>query len=167
MTIRELIHMDHPFNFPVRQGDVRNVMANMQDEMNKIFDHFFNGALVRTVDWNKKLPSAPAMDVSDTGKAFKVKIELAGIDPENVELEIADGILTLKGEKKDEQTEEGENYLRNEISYGSFYRTVALPETADSAKAEAKFKGGFLTVEVPKKAGAAHASKKLQIKKAA
>ena len=157
MTIRELIHMDHPFNFPVRQGDVRNVMANMQDEMNKIFDHFFNGALVRTVDWNKKLPSAPAMDVSDTGKAFKVKIEL----------EIADGILTLKGEKKDEQTEEGENYLRNEISYGSFYRTVALPETADSAKAEAKFKGGFLTVEVPKKAGAAHASKKLQIKKAA
>lgn len=167
MSKRELIHFNMPFSMPVRQGDVRNIMANMQDELNHVFDHFYNGAMVRTTDWDKKLPASPAVDISDNGKSFKVKVELSGIDPENVDLEITDGVLTIKGEKKEEKKEESENYLRQEISYGSFYRTVTLPETADSGKAEAKFKSGVLTIEVPKKAGSTHASKKLQIKKAA
>lgn len=167
MTMRDLINFDRPFNLPVRQADMRATFDNLQNEMNRIFDHLYSGALVRMTDWDKKLQSAPAVDVKDTGKSFKVKIELAGMDPENVDLEISEGVLTIKGEKKEEKKDEGENYLRQEISYGSFYRTVALPPTADSEKADAKYKGGVLTVEVPKKADASKASKKLQIKKAA
>ncbi len=167
MSKRELIHFERPLNLPVRQATVRAVFDNLQDEMNRMFNHFYNGALVHMTDWDKKLPPAPAVDVKDTGKSFNVKIELAGIDPENVDLEITEGVLTVKGEKKEEKKEERENYLRQEISYGSFYRTIALPETADSEKAEAKFKGGVLNIEVPKKAGAAKSAKKLQIKKAA
>lgn len=167
MSKRDLIHFDRTFNLPIRQANMRAVFDNLQDEMNRMFNHFYNGALVHMTDWDKKLPPAPAVDVKDTGKSFNIKVELAGMDPENVDIEIAEGVLTITGEKKEEKKEESENYLRREISYGSFYRTIALPETADGEKAEAKFKSGVLTVEVPKKAGAIKATKKLQIKKAA
>ena len=96
-----------------------------------------------------------------------MKAELAGMQPEDVEVNVTDGFLTIKGEKKEEKEEKDENYLRRETSYGSFQRTIALPETANTEKAEATFRNGVLSIEVPKKAEAVQKPKKLQIKKAA
>jgi HSP20 family protein len=91
------------------------------------------------------------------------------MDPKNVEVEITDGFLTIKGqreEKKEEKDKEG-SYLRREMSFGSFLRTVALPETADFDKAEASFRNGILTITVKKKAAAIAKPKKVAVKQAA
>lgn len=167
MTIRELIHWNRPTNISIREGSFGSSLANLQEEMNRLFEHFYTGTQVRKTDWDKLPATAPALNISENGKSFKVKVELAGMSPDDVELEITDGYLTLKGEKEEEKNEEDENYLRQEISCGSFYRTVALPEAADCKKAEASFKNGVLTITVPKKAEAIQNPKKLQIKKAA
>lgn len=110
----------------------------------------------------------PAIDIVENDKDFKIKAEVLGMAPENIDIMIDPGYLTIRGEKKEETKAGGgakDNYLRREISYGSFSRTVALPETADVDKAEASFKDGLLIVAVPKKADALNKSRKLEINK--
>ncbi|QQG35759.1 MAG: Hsp20/alpha crystallin family protein [Micavibrio aeruginosavorus] len=166
MTIRELTHWDRP-NVSNRQGIFGQSPVSLQEEINRLFDHFYSGTQVRLTDWDKLPAASPAVNISENGKAFKVNVELAGMNPEDVDIEVTNGYLTLKGKKEEETKEEDENYLRREISYGSFYRAIALPEIADSRKAEASFKNGVLSVTVPKKVEAIEKPKKLQIKKAA
>ena len=166
--IRDLIQS--PASLIVQKGsDVSRSLSTLQTEMNRLFDHFYSGTQVYLTDWDKKLADLPAVNVVEDGVSFKVEAELAGMDPKNVDVEVANGRLTLKGERKEEVTEknEGSNYLRQEISYGSFTRTIALPETADGDKAKASFKNGVLTVTVPKKPEAQQKPKKIEIKTAA
>ncbi len=168
--IRELIHWNNPSSIFVRKGEsMAHSLVALQEEMNQLFDHFYTGAQVHLTDWSKKLATAPAVNVVEDGTSFKVEAELAGMDPKNVEVEITGGYLTLKGERQEEKEEkkEGGSYLRQEISYGSFLRTVVLPETADSDKAKATFKNGILTITVPKKADAQQKPRKIEIKAAA
>lgn len=168
--IRELMHWNNPSSVFVRKGEgFGSSLAALQEEMNRLFDHFYAGAQLRLTNWDQKLPTAPAVNVVEDGASFRVEAELAGMDPKNVEVEITDGCLTLRGERKEEKEEkkEGGNYLRQEISYGSFVRTVVLPDTADENKASASFKNGILTVTVPKKAEAQQKPRKIDIKTAA
>lgn len=168
MTVRDLIHWDRPFGVSVRRKDgIGKTFATLQDEVNRLFDRFTNGMEVYLTDWEAKAPSMPAVNVLEKDKFFKIEVDLAGISPENVDVEATDGFLTIKGEQKEECEEKENNYLRREISFGSFQRTVALPESADCRKAEALFKNGVLTLNVPKKAGALENPKKLTIRKAA
>lgn len=165
MTLSELIHWNRPSNIPVRQRNRfgRSLMS-LQDDMDRMLQEFFGGTSLPA--WAQE-PAFPAVDIIENEKDFKVKAELAGMQPEDVEISVTDGFLTIKGEKKEEKEEKDENYIRRETSYGSFQRTIALPETANTDKAEASFKNGILNVEVPKKAEAVQKPKKLQIKKAA
>lgn len=168
--IRELMPWNNPSSIFVRKGEgFGSSLAALQEEMNRLFDHFYTGTQLRLTNWDQKLPAAPAINVVEDGSSFKVEAELAGMDPKNVEVEITGGYLTLKGERKEEKEEKKEsgNYLRQEISYGAFLRTVALPETADGSKAAASFKNGILTVTVPKKAEAQQKLRKIDIKTAA
>ncbi|HNQ92679.1 MAG TPA: Hsp20/alpha crystallin family protein [Alphaproteobacteria bacterium] len=167
MSIRDLIRWDRPQNVSIRQGGFAQSLASLQEEMNRVFDHFYTGAQLRLTDWDKAGPAAPAMNVTENGSAFSVKVELAGMNPDDVEVEVIGNTLAVRGEKKEEKKEEKENYLSQEISYGSFYRSVALPDTADCKHAEASFKNGILTIAVPKKAEAMQKPEKLTIKKAA
>ena len=168
--IRELMHWNRPAAVSVRKGmDIGASLAAMQEEMNRLFDHFYTGTQLYLTDWDKKIADLPSVNVVEDGTSFKVEAELAGIDPKNVEVEVANGCLTLKGERKEQTEEKREdgNYLRQEISYGSFVRTIPLPDTADSDKAKASFKNGILTVTVPKKPEAQQKPKKIEIKAAA
>jgi HSP20 family protein len=168
--IRELMPWNNPASVLVRKSEnMGSSLMALQEEMNRLFDHFFTGTQLRLTDWDQKLATAPAINVVEDGASFKVEAELAGIDPKHVEVEITGNYLTLKGERKEEKEEkkEGGNYLRQEISYGSFLRTVALPETVDSNKTTASFKNGILTITVPKKAEAQQKPKKVEIKAAA
>lgn len=166
MTLRELLHWDRPTNVPIRQRDrFGTSLLSLQDDMNHLFQSFFgeNGfPALRDYDI-----AFPAVDIIENNKDFKIKAECAGYNPDEIDVSVTDGFLTLKGERKSEEEEKDENYLRREMSYGSFQRTIALPETADCDKAEASFKNGILSIEVPKKAGAVQKPKKLDIKKAA
>lgn len=167
--IRELMNWNFPSSVSVSKGDLSQSLARLQDEMNRLFDHFYTGAQLHMTNWNEKLPSAPSVNVIETGDSFKVEAELAGMDPKNVEVEIAGGLLTLKGERKEEKEEKKDNgsYLRQEISYGYFLRSVALPETADGDKAKAAFKNGILTITVPKRPEAQQKPKKIEVRIAA
>lgn len=168
--IRELIHWNNPSSVLVqKREDISHSLSALQAEMNRLFNHFYNGSQVYLTDWDKNLADLPAVNVVEDGSSFKVEAELAGMDPKNVEVEVAGGCLTVKGERKEEKKEEkdGGSYLRQEISYGSFTRTIALPDTADSDKAKASFKNGILTVTVPKKPEAQQKPKKIEIKTAA
>ena len=164
MTFRDLIPWDQSFTIPVRYRNRFNrSLSSLQDDIGQMVSSFMNDGFS---GWKSEL-TFPAVDIIENDKDFKVKAELAGMNPEDVDVSVTDGFLTIKGEKKEEKEEKGDNYLRRESSYGSFNRTIALPDTANCEKAEATFKNGIISVSVPKKAEALQKPKKIEIKKAA
>lgn len=164
-NLHELVPWSRPSSVFARRGDdMGSSLATLQEEMNRLFDHFFTGSQVYMTDWDEKMIAAPAVNVVEDGNSFRVEADIAGIDPKEVNVEFANGCLTLKGERRKEEKKEDENYLRHEISYGSFLRNIALPETADGDKAKASFKNGSLIITVPKKAEALQKPKKIDIK---
>jgi HSP20 family protein len=106
----------------------------------------------------------PAVDVTETVKGYKVVAELPGMDEKNIEVKIANGMLTIKGEKHEEKEEEKQDYYVRERSFGSFERTFQVPEGVDLDKVDAGFKKGVLTVTLPKTAEAQKAEKKITVK---
>jgi HSP20 family protein len=97
-----------------------------------------------------KFAAAPALEMSETNKAYKITAELPGIDPDEVEVTFDDGILRIAGEKKEEREENERGYRLSERSYGSFERAVSLPSAANPDKIDAKFKNGVLTITIAK-----------------
>lgn len=96
----------------------------------------------------------PSVDVKETDDEVLVSAELPGIDPKDVELTLDNGVLTIKGHKREEtEKKEGETVLAREIRYGSFQRSLALPGEVESGKAQASFDKGVLKVSIPKAEG--------------
>lgn len=170
MQIRERLHLGRPSFIPVRHGENLNMsLSGLQEEMNRVFDRFFNRVQVGLTDWNGKYASTPAIDMIENAESFTLKADLAGVDPDDVEVEIQDGFLTIKGgvEKEEKGKDKEGTYLFRERASGYFKRTVSLPETADCSKAEAAFRNGILFVDIAKKAEALQKPRKLPIRTAA
>ncbi|SDE49468.1 Hsp20/alpha crystallin family protein [Paraburkholderia lycopersici] len=110
--------------------------------------------------------AAPAVDIAETDKAFEIVAELPGIDEDDLEVKLANGGLTIKGEKHEEKEEKKKDYYLHERHFGSFERYFQLPEGVDREKIEASFKKGVLTVTLPKTAEARKAEKKIPVKTA-
>ncbi|RMF10695.1 MAG: Hsp20/alpha crystallin family protein [Alphaproteobacteria bacterium] len=106
---------------------------------------------------------SPNVDIKEDDKTITVSAELPGLDPDDVEVTLRDGVLTLKGEKKLEDEKSEDNYRVTERRYGSFQRSFQLPDTVDEEKVTASFDKGVLTIELPKRAEAARAAKKIKI----
>jgi HSP20 family protein len=94
--------------------------------------------------------TAPVVDLYEEKDDIVVKAELPGIEKNNIEVNLADHTLTIKGEKKKEEEIKEENYYRAERSYGSFVRTLELPKDVHTDKVKATFKDGILEVRLPK-----------------
>jgi HSP20 family protein len=109
---------------------------------------------------------APAVDISDTENAYEVTAEMPGIDEKNIEVRVANGVLTIKGEKQDEKEENKKDYYLRERSFGSFERAFQLPDGVDTDKIDANFKKGILTVTLPKGLEAQKAAKTINVKAA-
>lgn len=110
--------------------------------------------------------SAPAVDIVDLEKEIQVRVELPGMAEKDIDVEISDNMLTIRGEKKEER-EEGEKegrYYISERRYGSFERSLRLPESANRDKVEARFSKGVLTIAFPKTKEALQKTKKIKIK---
>jgi len=135
-----------PFGGIQRRGDLFGDLTRMQDDMNRFFDEFF-GEHRRSPSGNAWLP---AVDVSETDNEFVVRAELPGMSHEDIDINVQDNILTLKGEKQQEKNEEGENFHRLERSYGSFSRSFTLPTGVNPEDIKANFKDGILEVSMPK-----------------
>ena len=96
------------------------------------------------------LALAPAIEMSETDKAYKITAELPGLEPENVEVTFDDGMLRIAGEKKEQREENERGFSLSERSYGAFERVIQLPSAADPEKIEARFNNGVLTITVAK-----------------
>jgi len=135
-----------PFSGIQRRGDVFGDLTRMQEEMNRFFDDFFGEHRPGLAEgaW------LPAVDVSETDGEFVVRAELPGMSHEDIDINVQDNILTLKGEKKQEKKEEHENFHRLERCYGSFSRSFTLPAGVKTEDIKATFKDGILQVAMPK-----------------
>jgi HSP20 family protein len=93
---------------------------------------------------------APRVNVAETEKAYEVTMELPGIEPKEVKVEVHEGMLSVSGEKKEEKEEKGKTFHRVERHYGSFRRVIPLELPVNREKVEAKYHEGVLTITVPK-----------------
>ena len=94
---------------------------------------------------------SPAIDVIEHSESFTVECDLPGIDQKDIDITIASGVLTIKGEKKGEQKSEKRRVYKKETWEGNFQRTISLPSSVDADKVEASFRNGVLTVTLPKR----------------
>ncbi len=92
----------------------------------------------------------PAVDIKEEADRFLITADLPGVDPKDIEITMDHGVLTIKGERQSESSEENEAYKRVERVSGAFYRRFSLPDTADAERIEAKGKDGVLQVTLPK-----------------
>lgn len=119
----------------------------MRRDMDRLWDSFFERGVRRTDEEGEWLPS---LDVAETKNDIVVKAEVPGMDPKDIDISLSDGLLTIKGEKKQEKEEKEENYHFIERSYGAFSRSVRLPKDVQSDKISASYKNGVLKVTLPK-----------------
>ena len=126
-------------------------LSRLHDEIDAMFDNFFAPSFFEREPFQMKSDFLPSLDVTSDDKAYAMKVELPGVAPEAVKLEVSDGVLTISGEKKEETKDEQTKEVR-ECSYGSFSRSMTLPEDADAEHITATSKNGILTVSIPRKA---------------
>lgn len=143
-----------------------NSLDSLRHEMDRLFDGFARGFGMPSL-WDGFASSdaflTPRLDVAETDKAYEVSVELPGIERDDLEVNVANGVLTIKGEKKAESEAKDKGRLHVERSYGAFQRSLALPVDADDAKIDAAFKNGVLTLTIAKAAEAKAASRKITI----
>jgi HSP20 family protein len=106
--------------------------------------------------WGQERPEAPglhtpAVDVAEDSVSLQITAELPGIERKDIALEVKDGILTLRAEKRQELEQKDRRAMRLERRYGSYFRALSLPESVDAGRVDASFKNGVLRVVIPKK----------------
>lgn len=164
MAIRDLLPVSWGRRrLPIRRESSENPFLALQREMNRLFDTFFGEFSPAT--FGESMGSFyPRVEVRESNKEIKVIAELPGLDEKDIDITIQDDVLILRGEKREEKTEEGEYLYYMERSYGTFYREIPLPVEVDSNRAEAVFKKGVLTVRLPKKVESERGAKKIPVK---
>ena len=136
-----------------------NPFAFLQQEIDRLFE-----GVTRNIP-GLATTTMPTMDVSETDKVIEITAELPGLEKKDVELNVADNLLTIRGEKKNEREEKNKDYHLVERSYGSFSRSVELPAGVKTEDITAKIANGVLTVTVQKPAP--KQTKQIEIKSAA
>jgi HSP20 family protein len=142
-------------------------LTRWDSEMDRMMEDFFGRSMrpwwpARWLRGDGEI-TAPVVDVYEEKDEVVVKAELPGLDKKDIEVNISDSELTLKGQKKKEEEIEKENYYRRERSYGAFLRSVELPTDVQADKVKASFKNGILEVRVPKTEEAKTKTIKVQI----
>jgi HSP20 family protein len=166
---------DHARNIPVQRGvpQVYHPMAQLHQDIDRLMDGVFRGfglpfmGIGNLTDTEAAL-FRPHVDIASTDKQYTVTVEVPGVEEKDVKLELThDGTLVIRGEKKQEKEQKDKNFHRIERSYGSFQRTLSLPEDASQENIDASFKNGVLTVTVPRKTIAQEPARRIEIKTAA
>jgi HSP20 family protein len=144
----------------------RDIFSAMRDDMDRLFERFERGwPRWPTLYSRDERLTVPELDVRESTDAITIEAELPGVNEKDVTVTLANGVLTIKGEKKQEKEEKGESYHLTERSFGSFERSIRLPDSVDDANVEAKFDKGVLKVTAAKKPEAVKAERKIEIKK--
>lgn len=131
-----------------RNGETNQMTEfdRLRDEINRLFD--FDSLPESTGLFDRSF--SPSLDVVEHDEEFAVTVDLPGVSEKDIDITVANNVLTIRGEKNQEKEENG-RYYRKETWSGSFQRTISLPNTVDADKVEAGMKNGVLTVRLPKR----------------
>ena len=127
----------------------RRDIDTLHSDVDRLFDAFFQG---RPANGSAGRAWTPAMDLVETEDELVLRADLPGMKEDDVEVEIKDGVLTVSGERRSEHEDKNEGYYRVERSFGSFSRSLSLPDGIDPDQVNANFEDGVLEVHVPKPA---------------
>jgi HSP20 family protein len=125
--------------------------ASLHSEMNKVFDNVLRdplGALGEALD--KETNWSPALDISENDEQVQVRLEVPGINPEQIDISIDGNDLVITGEKKETFEKSEKGFFHKESRYGKFTRKVMLPEGIDGEKVNANYTNGVLAIALPK-----------------
>ena len=159
------------------EAETRHPLLSLRQEMDRLFDNFLGGFTLapfgRSLEadpW-RRFGSAlgmgyPTVDAAETENEYQISAELPGMAEKDVEVTLANGMLTVKGAKNEAKEERKKDYFMSERRYGSFQRSFRLPEDADPEKIAATLKNGVLSVTVPKSAQALAQHRKVEVKAA-
>jgi len=125
-------------------------LAGVRSAMDRLFDQSF-GRLPSLRNGADLGPLTLGLDVYETNDEYVIKAAMPGIDPKDIDISVEDDVLTIKGAFEQEEETDEQNYLRRELRYGSFQRTLRLPPTVDAENAKAEFEHGLLRLALPKK----------------
>jgi HSP20 family protein len=162
MSLRSLL----PIGRERAVGRFAEPFTTLQREIDRLFDDFTRGW--PSMGWaapGRAAELIPSMDVAETEKDIEITAELPGLEEKDVQVNVADNVLTIKGEKKSEKEQKDKNYRMLERSYGAFSRTIELPAGTNPDSIQASLSNGVLKVTVPKAAPAQ--VKKVEVKAAA
>lgn len=150
-------------NAPALAGNADEPFFQLHREMNRLFDDFF-------LDFGSSSFLAPSgqngaraihIDVKDKGKALEIAAELPGVAEDDIDVELSDNLLTIRGERRDEEEKEGVSRR----AYASFQRSMSLPFDIDPDAVEAKFKNGVLKLTLPKPPELESRTKKIEVQR--
>ena len=162
MSVRDLVPWNRGRDVTVRREEANPFLA-LHREMNRLFDDVFRGFDLAPFGFDRgfdRMIGWPNIEVSDTEKEVKVTAELPGLEEKDVELELANGVLAIKGEKRTETKDN--DRLFSERYYGRFERRIPV-EDIEEDKVSASFRNGVLTVSLPKTARAQRHAKRIAI----
>lgn len=149
-------------------------LSQLRRDIDRMFDDVFRG-----LSWsprhfdllpstaNQNMPFRPRVDIASTDKEYRITVEVPGVKEKDITLEATDDMLTIRGEKRQERKEEKQDIQCVECAYGTFERTLTLPEDADADKIDASFKNGILTITMPRHKAARAPSRQIPVKHAA
>jgi len=146
-----------------------NPFRGLQTGVNRLFSEFFDDLALPSWDRFTGAPFdlRPAIDIAESDKSYVVTTELPGLDARDVTIGVSDGYLTVKGEKKQESEQHGQDFVRQERTYGQFQRTIALPKDCDQDRIEAKMQKGVLTISVARAPAPESRERKIDIREVA
>jgi HSP20 family protein len=131
----------------VRWEPFRDLLS-LQERMNRMFDESYRGRQAGE-DWALGGSWAPAVDIYEDNGSIVLQAELPGLDPKDVEVRVENNVLTLRGQRKLDESVTKDSYHRVERSYGAFTRSFTLPNVVDTEKIQANYKDGVLRLTLP------------------
>jgi HSP20 family protein len=128
--------------------------GSMKDPVKQIFDRLFEGSLFQNATVESSVVTSqwvPRVDIKEEADRFLLFADIPGVDPQAIDVQMDKGLLTIKGERREEKVHETERYSRIERRHGVFHRRFALPDSADPDGITASGHNGVLTISIPKR----------------
>jgi HSP20 family protein len=134
----------------IMRWDPMRDFGSLQDRINRLFEETLRGFSAGDREDLEKGMWAPAVDIYETEDSYVVSADLPGMNKEDIQIDLRDSTLTIKGEKKFVEEVKRDHYVRIERAYGTFVRSFTLPQTVDADGIKANYKDGVLTLTLPK-----------------
>ncbi|MGC9260537.1 MAG: Hsp20/alpha crystallin family protein [Phycisphaerae bacterium] len=142
----------------LKRPDLSNVLPRFRQDMDAAFERMWRNM---QMSWPKPAIAWPAIDIDEDDKFLRVRVDTPGVNPKDVEVELSGNLLTIRGSRESQRSENKGSVHHHERISGSFYRTIPLPEYVDASKIEARYDKGVLNIQLPKMPG--HGPRKIQV----